>query len=125
MVLPKSLRLRGYKCFDYLYKQGSRFHGSSMVLRVATSKPRLQKGGNANANKYLKCAVSISHKVSKKAVTRNKLRRLLHDHLRARLSTSQIPAWTLISLKPRSSHETTHSLLKECDKLLNKAGLLQ
>tara|TARA_Y100001968_G_scaffold49042_1_gene39377 strand:- start:1176 stop:1559 length:384 start_codon:yes stop_codon:yes gene_type:complete len=126
MVLPAQLRLRGYKCFDYLYKQGNRYYGSAMILRVVISKPKLLKSTSSKINKkLLKCAVSISHKVSKKAVVRNKLRRLLHEHLKARLNNSQDEYWALITLKPDSSVKTVEFLLKECDKLLFKAGLLK
>tara|TARA_Y100001968_G_scaffold299276_1_gene309781 strand:+ start:2131 stop:2502 length:372 start_codon:yes stop_codon:yes gene_type:complete len=123
MVLPKQLRLRGYKSFEHLYKQGTRYYGSSMVLRVVFSKPNLLKSTN-NKNTF-KCAVSISHKVSKKAVTRNKLRRILHEHLIQRLKKLDSKSWALISLKPDSSVISSEFLLKECDKLLSKAGLLK
>ena len=123
MVLPKQLRLRGYKCFDHLYKQGVRYYGSAMMLRVVFSRPRLLK--ESSSKNSLKCAVSISHKVSKKAVIRNRLRRLFHEHLKIRLKNSNSQSWALISLKPGSSIKTTEFLLKECDNLLSKAGLLR
>ena len=126
MVLPSKLRLRGYKCFDHLYKQGVRYYGSSMTLRVVGSKPNLLKTNCKKINRSdLKCAVSISNKVSKKAVTRNKLRRLLHNHLKERLNNKNYKYWALISLKPTSTIKSSDILLKECDKLLSKAGLLK
>ncbi|WP_320664908.1 ribonuclease P protein component [Prochlorococcus sp. MIT 1223] len=131
MVLTKSLRLSGYKCFDYLHQQGFRFHGKLMTLRTVTPKPILLKKKNRqsqSAQSKFKCAISISHKVSKKAVTRNKLRRLLHDHLRNKISRikNQPNAWALITLKPSSAPYESHEfLLKECDRLLSKAGLFR
>ena len=128
MVLPSSLRLRGYKCFDYLYKQGNRYYGSSMVIRVALAKPKLLKKTktiNTKDGNSTKCAISISHKVSKKAVIRNKLRRIFHEHLRLRLGKSNSQNWALITLKPGSSIKNSKFLLKECDKLLSKAGLMK
>ena len=128
MVLPKSLRLRGYKRFDYLYKQGRRFYGRSMTLRVLNPKTT-NKGPKEYylSSKHLKCAVSISNKVSKKSVTRNKVRRIFHEHLRKQFSKKIFSQqkWALISLKPISADESSESLLKECDHLLNKAGLLK
>ncbi len=127
MVLPKSMRLKGYKCFNYLYKEGTRFNGDSMLLRVVRSKPRLLKGTRFGSKESsIKCAISISHKVSKKAVVRNKLRRLFHDHLREKLYCSNFREnyWALLSLKPNRSFENSLKLLQELDKLLLKAGLL-
>ena len=126
MVLPKHMRLKGHRCFDFIYKEGDRFYSPSMVLRVtnANTKPHA-KGINRNVRPCVKCAVSISSKVSKKSVTRNKLRRLFHHHLASRLSRIDIEneVWAFISLKPSCMQNSNSSLLRECDKLLIKAGI--
>ena len=126
MVLPKHMRIKGHRCFDFIYKEGLRFYGPSMVLRVtnANTKPQV-KGENSKTRSSIKCAISISNKVSKKSVTRNKLRRLFHQHLSLRLSNIPIDneIWAFISLKPSCMKNSTITLLKECDKLLNKAGI--
>ena len=126
MVLPKHMRLRGHRCFDFIYKQGARFYSSSMVLRVTTANTKLlSKEIKSQINPSIKCAISISNKVSKKSVTRNKLRRLFHQHLSYRLSNIDIEneIWAFISLKPSCMQNSNSSLLKECDKLLIKAGI--
>ena len=126
MVLPKHMRLKGHRCFDFIYKEGSRFYSSSMVLRVANANTKLQvKEINSRIRPSIKCAISISNKVSKKSVTRNKLRRLFHHHLSFRLS-KMVPdneIWAFISLKPTCMKNSISNLLKECDKLLSKAGI--
>ena len=127
MVLPKHMRLKGHRCFDYIYKEGSRFYSSSMVLRVTnavTKKPQV-KGNKSKTRTSIKCAISISNKVSKKSVTRNKLRRLFHHHLSFRLSNMSFhnEIWAFISLKPSCMKHSDSTLLKECDKLLTKAGI--
>ncbi len=126
MVLPKHMRLKGHKCFDFIYKEGSRFYSPSMVLRVINPNTKLHLTGNNSQTKpSVKCAISISNKVSKKSVTRNKLRRLFHHHLSYRLSKMIIEkeVWAFISLKPSCMKNSNSNLLKECDKLLIKAGL--
>ena len=127
MVLPKHMRLKGHRCFDFIYREGSRFYSPSMVLRVTNANTKLQsKGINAsNIKPYIKCAISISNKVSKKSVTRNKLRRLFHHHLSNRLSKVSFDreVWAFISLKPSCMKNSYSNLLKECDKLLIKAGI--
>ena len=126
MVLPKHMRLKGHRCFDFIYKEGSRFYSSSMVLRVTKANTKLlTKGIQSQISPSIKCAISISNKVSKKSVTRNKLRRLFHHHLSLRLSNMSFDneIWAFISLKPSSMKNSDSTLLKECDKLLTKAGI--
>ena len=126
MVLPKHMRLKGHRCFDFIYKEGSRFYSTSMVLRVTNANTNLQvKGINSKINPSIKCAISISNKVSKRSVTRNKLRRLFHHHLSSRLSniSPDKEVWAFFSLKPSCMKITNSNLLKECDKLLIKAGI--
>ena len=126
MVLPKHMRLKGHKCFDYIYKKGSRFYSPSMVLRVTNGNTKLHSiERKSKINPSIKCAISISNKVSKKSVTRNKLRRLFHHHLSHKLSNMS-PAsevWAFISLNPSCMKNSNSNLLKECDKLLTKAGI--
>ena len=126
MVLPKHMRLKGHRCFDFIYKEGSRFYSSSMVLRVtdANKKPQV-KGKQSKTRPSIKCDISISNKVSKKSVTRNKLRRLFHRHLSYRLSNIGFDneVWAFISLKPSCMKNSNSNLLKECDKLLIKARI--
>ena len=126
MVLPASMRLKGYRCFNHLKRSGRTFHGPSMVLRVVKAKPHLLKSHQHNTySETCKCAVAISSKVNKKSVIRNKLRRIFHSHLTKRLCHSgpNLPYWALISLKPVASKAEHTKLLQECDRLLNEAGL--
>ena len=128
MVLPKHMRLKGHKCFDYIYKEASRFYGSSMVLRVTNANTRLNFNQiDSQIKPSIKCAISISNKVSKKSVTRNKLRRLFHQHLTHKLSkiVTEKDVWAFFSLKPSCLKNSHSNLLKECDKLLTKAGITQ
>ena len=126
MVLPKHMRLKGHRCFDFIYKEGSRFYSPSMVLRVTKANSKLlSKGNNSQIRPSIKCAISISNKVSKKSVIRNKLRRLFHHHLSQRLSNISFEneVWAFFSLKPSCIQNPNSTLLKECDKLLIKAGI--
>ena len=97
-----------------------------MVLRVTKGNTKLLTNGLKSEFKpSIKCAISISNKVSKKSVIRNKLRRLFHQHLSYRLSNIKTnnEIWAFFSLKPSSMQSSDSNLLKECDKLLNKAGI--
>ncbi|WP_320667220.1 ribonuclease P protein component [Prochlorococcus sp. MIT 1307] len=127
MVLPKSMRLQGHRCFDHLYKEGLRYHEPSILLRVVKAESKFYKRKDLKfESKTCRCAIAISSKVSKKAVIRNRLRRLIHQHLREKLYgvSGLSNKWALFSLKPQSSSKEPKQLLKECDRLLLKAGFL-
>ena len=128
MVLPKTMRLKGHRCFDHLYRYGTRYHEPSILLRVVKAENKLQKfPKKLMASQACRCAIAISSKVNKKAVIRNRLRRVIHEHLRSRLlqASQHSNKWALFSLKPQASTKDPLILLEECDRLLVKAGLLQ
>ena len=97
-----------------------------MVLRVMREESRLLRPElRQQPPNCCRCALVISNKVSKRSVRRNKLRRLLHQHLRQRLGDRRDLAgqWVLISLRPEASGADPSQLLEECDSLLISAGL--
>ena len=65
----------------------------------------------------------VSAKVSKRAVRRNRLRRLVHAALMAHPPHPEGPCWLVFSLKPGSVDAEEPLLLGECLLLLQKAGL--
>ena len=71
-----------------------------------------------------RCAVVVSGKVSRLAVRRNRLRRLLHAHLQAHPPRPAAPHWLMFSLRPGAADAEEAVLLGECDQLLHRAGLL-
>ena len=126
MALPASMRLRGHRCFNRLHRIGRRHHGDWMVLRVIPADPRLlRRELRQRPTHCCRCALVISSKVSKRAVRRNRLRRLFHQHLRQRLEhrVDLAGRWLLISLRPEASDADPSQLLEECDSLLSCAGL--
>ena len=126
MVLPASMRLRGHRCFNRLHRASKRQHGTLMVLRVAAGDSNLlRRELRGIEEKTCRCALVISNKVSKRAVKRNRLRRLLHDHLRRHFERRNDLAgqWLLLSLRPEAAEAEPTQLLEECDSLLRSAGL--
>jgi ribonuclease P protein component len=97
-----------------------------MTLRSLAAEPELLKPDPRDPNTSGdRVAVVVSSKVSKRAVQRNRLRRLLHGHVGAVLRQRPQPAgqWLLISLKPGSESADPQALLGECSSLLAQAGL--
>jgi len=125
MSLPQRHRLRGQRPFDRLYRQGRRLHGELMVLRLLQAQADLLPPPDRNRSLTpWRCAVVVSGKVSKRAVRRNRLRRLLHAHLLHEAPRCSDPVWLLLSLKPEAGATPEPRLLEECTHLLRKAGLL-
>ena len=125
MALPQRHRLKGERVFDALYRKGRHFHSPALVLRVMAAQPELlppSQGGHPAS--LWRCGVVVSSKVHKRAVRRNRLRRLLHHHLLQHCRPpAQAPRWVLISLKPGSAEQDPERLLGECSQLLHQAGL--
>ncbi|MCP9797634.1 ribonuclease P protein component [Cyanobium sp. Lug-B] len=136
MALPQQHRLKGRRVFDRLYRQGRRYQGPGLLLRVLvadpsllpprtpTGKPRGGTPGTTPTASPWRCGIVVSSKVSKLAVRRNRLRRLFHDHLRRHPPTPDQPLWLLITLKPGCLERSDDQLLGECGQLLRQAGLL-
>jgi ribonuclease P protein component len=133
VVLPQRHRLRGKVLFDYLYQKSRRLNGAKfLLLRIAAARPDLL-GQNAPKNQQeLRFAVVISSKVSKRAVVRNRLRRMFHQHFVALCRSWENPdhpcprpqSWLLLSLKPEAGNASCSDLLREWEAMLQQAGFL-
>jgi len=125
VALPQRHRLRGARIFEQLYRRGRSYESASLVLRVlAAEATLLQPSQLRHPPSSWRCTVVVSTKVSKRAVQRNRLRRLLHGHLLACAPESSSPRWLLISLRPGSQAVDPGQLLGECSNLLRQAGLI-
>jgi len=124
VALPQQHRLRGRRVFDRLYRQGRRFQGPSLVVRILAADPSLLPPGTPPRPSPWRCGIVVSSKVSKLAVRRNRLRRLFHDQLLRHPPAPASPLWLLITLKPGCLERGEAQLLGECTHLLRQAGLL-
>ena len=128
MALPKPMRLKGHRTFDYIYKNSVKYYGKLMTLRVARSNTKiLISHKNIDGLNNFKIAIAISKKVSKKAVVRNKIRRILQDCLLKNFSqeNNHKPYWLLVNLKPVDSCNDKIKLLEEFQQLIFKTGLFK
>ncbi|MEB3307664.1 MAG: ribonuclease P protein component [Cyanobacteriota bacterium] len=126
MALPRCHRLKGRRIFDKLYRCGRRHHGPSLVLRHLEAIPALLPPDQVrHPPSPWRCGVVVSSKVHKHAVQRNRLRRLVHNHLLRELRDCRHPQghWLLISFKPGSCERSPSDLLGECSQLFRQAGL--
>ena len=128
MALPKTMRLKGHRTFDYIHKNSIKYHGRLMTLRIAKPNQKILISHKRNDNlDSLKFAIAISKKISKKAVERNRIRRILQEHLLKNFSkkNNHKPYWLLVNLKAGDFCNDEKELLKEFQNLIFKSGLFK
>ena len=128
MALPKAMRLKGHRTFDYIHKNSVKYYGKLMTFKIAKSNPKiLISHNNIHSLNNFKIAISISKKVSKKAVERNKLRRILQDCLLKNFSkeNNHRPYWLLVNLRGIDFTNNKDELLEEFHHLIIKSGLFK
>ena len=128
MALPKDMRLKGHRTFNYIHKNSIKYQGKLMTLKVARSKPEILISHKLrNKSNNLRVAIAISKKVSKKAVDRNKTRRVLQEWLLTNFKkiNTHKPYWLLVNLKIGISCNDKKSLLEEFQNLMFKSNLIK
>ena len=128
MAIPKHMRLKGHRTFDYIHKNSIKYYGKLMTFKVARSNPGILISHKLHENSNnLKVSISISKKVAKKAVERNKIRRIFQEWLSRNIKTknNHKPYWLLVNLKIGVSYNDKSQLLKEFQNLMFKSGLIK
>jgi ribonuclease P protein component len=116
-MLPAANRLRHYKDFKSVYAQGIHRKTAHLSIRAlyysqqATVKPS-------------RIGISISQKVSKKAVIRNRIKRQIRSVLRQMLP-QLLPGWDIVIIvKPTATECNYAEFLQELEQLLVKAEVI-
>ena len=128
MALPKNMRLKGHRTFNYIHKNAKKYHGKLMTFKVVRSNPEIllsHKFSSTTTN--LRVAIAISKKVSKKAVQRNKLRRILQEWILTNIQkiNNHKPYWLLVNLKFGDFCNDKNKLLEEFQNLMFKSHLIK
>ncbi len=128
MALPKEMRLKGHRTFDYIHKNSVKYHGKLMTFKVARSNPEILLSHKlTNTSNKLRVAIAVSKKVSKKAVERNKIRRILQEWLLINIKKihNHKPYWLLVNLKFGDFCNDENKLLEEFQNLMFKSRLIK
>ena len=128
MGLPKDMRLKGHRTFDYIHKNSIKYHGKLMTFKVAKSNPEILLSHKfRNTSDNLRIAIAISKKVSKKSVVRNKIRRKLHEYLLKNFNkeNNHKPYWLLVNLRAGDFCNDKNMLLEEFQNLMFKSHLIK
>ena len=128
MALPNEMRLKGHRTFNYIHKNSKKYYGKLMTFKVARSNPQILLSHNFKNNpNNLKVAITISKKVSKKAVDRNKIRRTLQEWLLTNIQkiNNHKPYWLLVNLRFGDFCNDKSKLLEEFQNLMFKSHLIK
>ena len=128
MALPKDMRLKGHRTFNYIHENSTTYYGKLMTFKVAKSNPEILLSHKfTNTSNKLRVAIAISKKVSKKAVERNKLRRILQDWLLKNIQkiNNRKPYWLLVNLKFGDFCNDKSRLLEDFQNLMFKYRLIK
>jgi ribonuclease P protein component len=143
VALPKAHRLKNRQDFAALFRKGMRCTTPHLTLRAlrqsANLESRKQKlsrssvaataaqGNDVAINQSQlpsRMGISISQKVSKRAVIRNRIKRQLKAAFR-QLLPKVAPGWILvIVVKPEATKCDYHQFLQELEQLLVEAEVL-
>ncbi len=128
MALPLHMRLKGHRTFEYIHKNSVKYYGKLMTFKVAKSNPEILLSHNIpnNSNNF-RVAIAISKKVSKKAVVRNKIKRILQEWLLTYIKkeNNHKPYWLLVNLKIGYFYNDKSMLLNDFQNLMIKSGLIK
>ena len=128
MALPKYMRLKGHRTFAYIHKNSTKYYGKFMTFKLARSNPDiLLSHKQENSPNKFRIAIAISKKVSKKAVDRNKIRRILQEWLLTNIQkiNTHKPYWLLVNLKFGDFYNDKGRLLEEFQNLMFKSRLIK
>ena len=128
MALPKNMRLKGHRTFNYIHKNSIKYYGKLMTFKVAKSNPIVLLSHDfKNTSDNLKVAIAISKKISKKAVKRNRIRRILQEWLITNIQkiNNHKPYWLLVNLKAGDFCNDENKLLEEFQNLMFKSRLIE
>ncbi len=118
MGLPKQHRLSNPKAFQTVYNRGKRYQSSHLVMRVFFQTDLAEK------NIPTQFGISVSQKVSKKAVIRNRLKRQIKGVIRLFLPMV-MPGYKVVIVTKRNTTECKYEhFLRELKELLIKAEII-
>ena len=119
MGLPKAHRLRDRKDYRAVYEQGIRRYSPHLTLIALPAKE--------NQNTVIPATtfgISISKKVSKKAVVRNRMKRQIKGVIRTYLQSVN-PGWkVVIVVKPKAIKCKYEHFLRELEELLKQTKII-
>ncbi len=121
MGLPKAYRLKNRQDYRAVYEQGIRRYSPHLTLIALLTTPKQLGAVSTTATMF---GISISKKVSKKAVVRNRIKRQIKGVVRSKLKAIA-PGWkVVIVVKPQAIECKYEHFLRELEELLKQAKII-
>jgi ribonuclease P protein component len=118
--LPKTYRLKHRRDFQLVYQQGIRLNSPHLILRAFFPVDR----DDFCQLPPTQFGISIGRKVSKKAVTRNRIKRQIRLAIREMLPSID-PGWKVVIVVKFGAGECKcEHFLRELKKLLTEANII-
>lgn len=129
MALPKRHRLRRRQDFSTVYRLGLRRSTTHLTLRALRFLPKSSKlepdnGSTKVENQPTRLGVSISQKVSKRAVVRNRIKRQIHAAFRQILPHIDSGWRLVVVVQPEAAQCDYEQFLRELKQLLKSAEVI-
>ncbi|BBA80079.1 ribonuclease P [cyanobacterium endosymbiont of Rhopalodia gibberula] len=118
MGLPKVHRLKKPKDFQAVYKRGQHYKSSRLLIRV------LLKKHETMTSLPTQFGISVSQKISKKAVVRNRLKRQIKAAIRSLLPIISPGLKVVITVRHSQSECNYDHFLRELKQLFIKSNIV-
>ena len=119
-MLNKSNRINKTRELNKLYRSGKTVHSSSLVIKFSANK----SFSPASPSNKSRIAFVVSKRVSKKAVERNRIKRVLREEIRKKLN-SLLPGDYVLLLKSAAVRLTNAQLRADLVSSLKRGNLWQ
>ena len=119
MGLPSRHRLKRRWDFQSVYQQGIRRSSRHLIIRAL---PVAENSANQPIDTRI--GISISRKVSKKAVVRNRIKRQIRSVFRYLLPKISSPWLIVVIVKPEAQECNYEHFLRELEQLLIRAEII-
>ncbi len=112
-MLKKELRIRKQKDFDNIFSKGAYFSEKFLVLKVVENDLEASRFG-----------FIVSNKISKKAVERNRIKRLLREAVRLKQNKIKLGFDAVFIFRGKEVKKSFKDIDAIVEKLLKRSGLL-
>lgn len=112
-MLKKELRIRKQKDFDKIFSEGAYFSEKFLLLKIVENGLETSRFG-----------FIVSNKVSKKAVERNRIKRLLRETVRLKWDKIKPGFDAIFIFRDRATDKSFNEVDEVVERLLKRSGLL-
>ncbi len=128
-MLPQPNRLKRSRDFSQVYRHGKKAVSKHFVLRVLPSPSVAQPEAGQFCFEEAeppstRIGITVSQKVSKRAVVRNRLKRQVRAAMRVLLPYLQPGLWLVVSLRPEATECEYGEILRELKESLTKLEVI-